>query len=610
MDKKYKSMEQLVSKAASGDQFAWSDLYKETFREAYFVAKKVAGNEDDAVELVQDAFITAFEKLTQLEEKAKFQSWLNMIVANKCRDYLRKNKPLLFSEIAAEDGSLPEWADDRNYGQPEVSFDKNETVRLVAEIIDSLREDQKLCTILYYWDEQSIAQIAEALEVSEGTVKSRLNYARKKVKTKVEDLEKKGVKLYGIAPLPLLVWLLKADANAIVIPATAKVAPAVTLASVSTSVATESGATVASTAAVSTGAKAISSGLIGKVVAGIAALSVAVGGIAVYNNSQDKQGAPANSEVIESQTPEIPSVDPAQEAIALYEELLSIGNTESGLKIAYYAYVDLDRNEVPELLVSDADGTPDSWSACEVYTYRDSALHCCGDSSAHYDYFYLVNDEYILGRHRMGPQFISTSEFIKTTIYHWDETMTRNDPAISYNNGEWEYITQEEFDSYRVMPGEDGAENGFIKSAEPITLEKNTAAQPNLVEQHLSYTDAWGFFASIDGSDQYFLDMVFDEYGRMSSVLSFAMDNQPVEPMGYYKGSYIAFKDTLTIRLEDEGNSYTYQFDSETFTLTQISEAGLFKTHKKGDIFTLIKDEWNSSEKILELIEENYIDYN
>jgi len=608
VEKKYTSMEQLVSKAASGDQFAWSDLYNETFRGAYFVAKKVSGNEDDAVELVHDAFITAFEKLNQLEDKTKFQSWFNMIVANKCRDYLRKNKPLLFSEIAADDGSLPEWADDRDYGQPEVTFDKDETVRLVAEIIDSLPEDQKLCTILYYWDEQSVAQIAEALEVSEGTVKSRLNYARKKVTDKVEELEKKGVKLYGIAPLPLLAWLLRTEANAVDIPASAMVAPSVSSATVTATAAVETGATTATSAVVGTSAKTVASGLIGKVVAGIAALSVAVGGIAIYSNNQEKSDAPS-SEVIESQIPEDITVDPYKEAIALYEDLLSVGNTESGLKIAYYAYMDLDHDDVPELLVSDADGTPDSWSACEVYTYRDSALYCCGDSSAHYNYFYLVNDEYILGKHRMGNQYISTSEFIKTTIYHWDDAMTRNDPAISYNNGEWEYITSEEFNSYNVMPGETGSENGFIKSAEPITLEKNTSAQPNLVEKHLGYDDAWGFFASIDGNDLYYLSMVFNEYGRMDAVLSFAMDNQPIEPMGYYKGSYIAFKDTFTIQLETDGNSYAYQFDPETYTLTQISESGIFKTHVPGDTFSLAKDEWNDAEKILDLVERNYVDY-
>lgn len=609
MESKTTKIRGLVCKAANGNQDAWTELYHASFREAYFVATKVSGEAQDATDLVQDAYITAFQKIEQLEDPEKFQSWLNMIVANKCRDYLRKNKPLLFVEMQTEDGADPEWEDDREYGQPEMTFDHEETVRLIAEIIEGLPEDQRLCVTLYYHDELSVGEIAQVLEVSEGTVKSRLNYARKKVKTKVEDLEKKGVKLYGLAPLPLLAWLLKTEASAVEIPASAMVAPAVTSAAEAVTAAVETGATTATTAAVGTGSKVVASGLIGKVIAGIAALSVAVGGIVVYNNSQDKADVPPVSEIVESQTPETQPIDPAKEAITRYEELLSIGNTESGLKIAYFAYVDLDHDEIPELLVSDADGTPDSWSTCEVYTYQDSSLHLCGHTNSRYDYFYLANDSYILGKHRMGHQFISTTEFISTTIYHWNEDDTRNDPAIFYGNGDWEYITMEEFNSYQVMPGEEGSEKGFIKSAEPITLEKNISAQPDLVEKYLSYDDAWGFFASIDGNDLYYLSMVFNEYGRMDSVLSFAMDNQPIEPMGYYKGSYIAFKDTFTIQLETDGNSYIYQFDPETYILTQISEFGIFKTHKPGDTFTLVKDEWNDAEKILDLVERNYKDY-
>ena len=605
MESKTIKIRELVCKAANGNQDAWTELYHATFREAYFVATKVSGEVRDVADLVQDAYVTAFQKIEQLEEPEKFQSWLNMIVANKCRDYLRKNKPLLFVEMQTEDGAEPEWVDDREYGQPEMAFDNEETVRLIAEIIDGLPEDQRLCVTLYYRDELSIGEIAQALEVSEGTVKSRLNYARKKVKSKVEDLEKKGVKLYGLAPLPLLAWLLKTEASAVEIPASAMAAPAGASAAEVVTATVGTGTTTATTATVGAGTKVIASGLIGKVVAGIAALSVAVGGIAVYTNSQDNADSPPASEIVESQTSETQAADPAKEAITLYEELLSIGNTESGLKIAYFAYVDLDHDEVPELLVADADGTPDSWSTCEVYTYRDAEIHCCGDSSAHYEYFYLVNDEYILGKHRMGNQFISTSEFIKTTTYHWDDTMTRNDPAISYNNGEWEYITAEEFDSYHIMPGEAGTEKGFIKSAEPITLEKNTSAQPNLVEKYLSYDDAWGFFAKMDETELYYLDMVFTETGRVYCVLSFAFENQPIEPLGYYYGFFVPYKDTLSIQLDYESTPIVYQFNPETYTLTQTSENGLFKPHKVGDVFELKVDEWNDADKIQGLVENN-----
>ena len=262
----------LVSKAASGDQCAWSELYNETFRDAYFVAIKITNNEDNAIELVHDAFITAFDKVNQLEDKSKFQSWLNMIVANKCRDFLRKRKPVLFSDMETEDGDLPDWEDDRDDSRPEEVIDRQETVRLIAEIIESLPEDQKLCIMMYYWNEFSVSEIASSLEVSEGTVKSRLNYARIKIKAQVEELEKKGTKLYGLAPIPLLVWSLKSEASAMTIPASAAIAPAVVSSGVATAT-TAAGVVTATNSVAGAVTKSIMSGIVGKIVAGVLAVA-------------------------------------------------------------------------------------------------------------------------------------------------------------------------------------------------------------------------------------------------------------------------------------------------------------------------------------------------
>lgn len=79
-----------VDRAKQQDAAAWDELYTNTRREAYFVALKVCGKEQDAEDLVQEAYLTAFEKLPQLQEAENFPSWLHMIVANKCRDYLKK----------------------------------------------------------------------------------------------------------------------------------------------------------------------------------------------------------------------------------------------------------------------------------------------------------------------------------------------------------------------------------------------------------------------------------------------------------------------------------------------------------------------------------------
>ena len=181
----------LVRRARQGNQDAWAELYQATVKNAYFTARKVLGNQDEAVDLVQEAYITAFERLEQLEDEETFPAWLSMIVANKCKDWLKRKKPSLFSELRTEDGPEWDWEDTKTEGQPAQVLDQKETVHLVAQMIDRLPEDQKLCVILYYKEELTVAQIAQTLEISEGTVKSRLNYARRKITEQVEELEKR-----------------------------------------------------------------------------------------------------------------------------------------------------------------------------------------------------------------------------------------------------------------------------------------------------------------------------------------------------------------------------------------------------------------------------------
>lgn len=274
-----------VQLAVKGDPAAWDDLYRATYRNAYFVAVKVVGNEEDAMELVQDAYITAMENLGSLKEPEKFQSWLNMIVANKCRDHLRKKKPMLFSEMGDEDGAEPEWVDDRVDIRPDLVMDQEETVRLVAEIIEALPEDQRLCVTLFYRDELSVSEIAQALEVSEGTVKSRLNYARQKVKAKVEELEKQGVKLYGIAPIPYFIWLLKNSTEDVAIPVRAASISVTGKAAASGSA--KSAVVTGAHAGAAVGAKAGAAAVVTKIAACVAVAAILGGGAYMYNQQND-----------------------------------------------------------------------------------------------------------------------------------------------------------------------------------------------------------------------------------------------------------------------------------------------------------------------------------
>ena len=209
-------MERVISEAISGKTEAYEKLYQISYAQGFSVAMQMVKNEQDAMDLLQDAYISAFQHLERLQQPAKFKSWFQCIVANKCRDWIKKKKPDLFGDMKRED-EQPDFEDtlenDRMEFIPEEQIDYNETKRLIKEILENLPEDQRLCVLMYYYDELSVNDIAATLQCSSGTVKSRLNYARKKIKEEVEALEKKGTKLYGIAPIPFLVWMLRKSAE-------------------------------------------------------------------------------------------------------------------------------------------------------------------------------------------------------------------------------------------------------------------------------------------------------------------------------------------------------------------------------------------------------------
>ena len=219
-----KSIGELVLLARQDDQNAINELYNQTFKKAYFVARTAIKSSDgdyssQIEDILQDAYVKAFSNLDKLEDPEKFQGWLDTIVINRCKDFLKKKKPLLFSDMSAEnsdDGSTLEFEDsrenDRMEFKPEETVDYGETKRLIAEMLDRMPEDQKMCLLMYYYEEMSVRQIAEAMDCSEGTIKSRLNYARKNLKGQVLELEKKGTKLYCMPLLPFLYWFFREQA--------------------------------------------------------------------------------------------------------------------------------------------------------------------------------------------------------------------------------------------------------------------------------------------------------------------------------------------------------------------------------------------------------------
>ena len=207
-------IKELVLLAKKGDKAAYEELYECTNKRAYYLALKLLQNEDDAMDILQDSYIVAFRSLDNLKNPEAFSSWFSQIVANRSKNLLRSRnrfvKPTTNDDETNDFFENIEDVDDNFL--PESVVDNNETRHIILNMIDDLPNDQRESIMLYYFSGLSTEQIAKVQECSTGTVKSRLNYARKKLKENVLLLEKKAnIRLHTFVPFGLIFTGYKGD---------------------------------------------------------------------------------------------------------------------------------------------------------------------------------------------------------------------------------------------------------------------------------------------------------------------------------------------------------------------------------------------------------------
>ncbi len=200
-----KNLVGIVRRAQSGDQSARQELYLDSSKSVYFLALKILKNPDDAKDIMQDVFITVFDKLPGLKRPAAYYKWLNQITANKCISFMRKKKFVLSEK---QDGL--EALDSKGEGgikTPEMLCDEKETRQLIMDIIDALPDAQRICVMYRYFSQLTIKEIAAMTETNEHTIKSRLALARKKIREAIlEKEEKEGIRLHALVPImPVLI---------------------------------------------------------------------------------------------------------------------------------------------------------------------------------------------------------------------------------------------------------------------------------------------------------------------------------------------------------------------------------------------------------------------
>ena len=210
-----KTIKELVLSAKNGNKKAFDKLYKLTSNDVWFTCVSLLKDEENAKDIMQETYITAFLKLDTLNDEQKFCGWITSIAVNKCKNKLKGKV-----EYQIDDEVLIVETETDELMLPEEYITKAEKRKVLLQIMeDTLSFNQYQTVLMFYFDEMSISEIAQGLEISEGTVKSRLNSSRAKMKTAIEDYEKKsGDKLHGVVVVPFFTTIFKEEAKSLAVP--------------------------------------------------------------------------------------------------------------------------------------------------------------------------------------------------------------------------------------------------------------------------------------------------------------------------------------------------------------------------------------------------------
>jgi RNA polymerase sigma-70 factor, ECF subfamily len=168
-----------ISDCATGDERAIERLVDEYQADLFRLALSILDDPAEASEATQDAFISMLRAMKGYEEKSSFRAWAYTITLNLCRNRLRKRKTIeklkqtLSSIFQTQIQKIP---------SPEEMVIQNESDALLWKSLDNLGEKHRIPLILRYFHDLSPLEIAEVLEISEGTVHSRLHYGRERLR--------------------------------------------------------------------------------------------------------------------------------------------------------------------------------------------------------------------------------------------------------------------------------------------------------------------------------------------------------------------------------------------------------------------------------------------
>lgn len=186
------SEEQLLKRSLQGDTDAFGELVVKYQNKIFTLAYRYMGNEQDAYDMAQEAFLKAYRSLGTFKGDSSFGTWLYRITTNVCLDELRRRKrriaPLSLDEpLAVRNGEEV----DKELVDPaptaDAIYERKEYSEYIQSVLNKLKPEHKTILVLRDMMDLSYAEIADVLKCSVGTVKSRLSRARVVFKEKLSS---------------------------------------------------------------------------------------------------------------------------------------------------------------------------------------------------------------------------------------------------------------------------------------------------------------------------------------------------------------------------------------------------------------------------------------
>ncbi|MBI3876107.1 MAG: sigma-70 family RNA polymerase sigma factor [Verrucomicrobia bacterium] len=190
-DYKAAADDKLVAAAQKGDTLAFEELVARHRDKVYARAFSMVRNEDEATDLSQEAWVKAWQRLTQFQGEASFATWMTRIVINLCLDHLRKQKRQRAESIEQLDeelGGVERQMPVVNIN-PTEGLERTELRKRIDRAMSQLSYEHRTVLILHEFEEMEYKQIAKVMGCSIGTVMSRLFYARRRLAALLASLK-------------------------------------------------------------------------------------------------------------------------------------------------------------------------------------------------------------------------------------------------------------------------------------------------------------------------------------------------------------------------------------------------------------------------------------